>query len=142
MNTLLSVSPLACLFDTNKGDIKNRADCASEQFKNNFKANLKNTALITGGGMVGYTILKSPAKTSTVVKSFDKVAGLASKVAPKIATKLKNLPGVYKVIGLVAIPVLTGVAHVISKHSVKAGEINQKYNDRAQLKEQANVMIA
>lgn len=157
--TLGAAAPLV---SKNKGSIGNRMDCAGEHIKNTATATVQSAAVgvATYGatravannmsGLYGLTktlakgfdaamdvigkIIKKPdlaAKTTARIENF------LSKFAPKPVNgqaikTISKAPGVkaLAVIASIALPVLAYIQH---NHSYKAGQIDQKYTDKAQL---------
>jgi hypothetical protein len=71
------------------------------------------------------------------VKGVNKLTNLAKKpninFLNKIADKVKNLPGKYKAIGVVAASALALIGLTLGKAIHKDGRIDQKYDDRKQV---------
>jgi len=140
-STMCISSPIGTMVARDKGDFSNRVKCAGEQAMNNLKFNTANLALIGGSGYGAYRILKSPNATSKVVKVFDKGVSVIAKKAPNIAQKLSNMPSKFKVLGLIAAPVLLGVGYLCQRWAYNAGQIDQKYTDKAKIEEATNKNI-
>ncbi len=142
-----------------KGSFVNRTKCAGAHITNDVKYNMLSAGLLTGGAAAGYGVYKKP---DLVVKAFEKVGQLASKVDSKLtgakngniakagawvekyaAKALEKLPKYGKAGALAGVALLTlcALAGVESKHSYQAGKIDQKYIDQAKLENMTGTII-
>lgn len=152
------ISPLV---SKDKGSMGNRIDCAGAQLKNNVTTTLQAGAVVAGSTAAAYGIGKSSKLAKAAAKVFDAIvngfgrlfgkSNLAGKLNKTIMQKAaKNLAknnanfgaDVLKktlnnirmgkgglLIAAVALPLLS---YIGGKHIYKAGQIDQKYTDKAQ----------
>lgn len=128
------------LADKKKGDISNKLNCLSDHIQNDSQAGL---ALGVPTGIVAGTAIAKPSVLTKLANATGKVIGKLGTFIQKHITKsgltengfltkiLKN-PTKAGAIGLIG----AGVAYalnVITKHSEKAGRIDQLYEDKAKL---------
>ena len=126
------VSPvIGALTSSDKGDKTNRRECALEHMGNNFKYNTANLLIMGGGAYATKKVLTTPKYAKKALTIFNKVAQKIGTKAPKIAEKLTKLPGKAKIIGLIALPVLSVVCYLATKGTYEMGKIDQKYEDIA-----------
>lgn len=156
MTNMYFASPAYTMFDSTKGSMTNRYQCAKEHFKNNLNYGLKGAALGAATGGVAYAAYKNPG---AVTKLATKVGKLLSKKAkfklpdgaigkiidPKIYDKLMQPKYLKKgkaalVLGGVAL-VGTALLHLVSKFNYKKGQIDQKYTDAAKIESQTKNVI-
>ena len=114
-----------------KGGFVNRTKCAGEQLRNDVTSSLK-YALV---GATGYgalkVIAKKPSVAKTIIKNMNK---LIQKIPfENLSKKLLNLSGKAKLIGLVTVPTLLALSSISHKYAYQAGQIDQKYTDRAKI---------
>ncbi len=125
-----SVAPaIYPLVAENKGDITNRVNCAGAQFTNNLKGGLTVAAAYGAGAGAGYLALKNPGVTSKIAQGITKVL----KKLPDckfVQTLVKASPKV-KVLGAIAGVTTMVVSYIAGKTIFKAGQIDQKYTDKA-----------
>ncbi len=134
--TMGTLSPIV---SRDKGSMGNRLDCAAEQFVNNSTNLLKAGAVAGGAAGVTYAAAKSGKFANVVINGLKQVRTLmqknkhTAKIANHITKALSHLPKAGK-IGVIAaalaIPVVNYLGH---KNSYEAGQIDQKYTDRANL---------
>ena len=147
----MAFGPVAgTLTDNTKGSVGNRVDCAGAHIKNNFKSGLQYSA--TGAALMGtvYAAAKNP-------KAFDKAATkftgflsknlvrlsnqlskqpmlkLFSKECSALASKMTNPNAILVGAILGATALVTN--YITRNHAYKAGQIDQKYTDKAKLQE-------
>lgn len=145
-NTLMGPI-VGSLTDSTKGSMGNRVDCAGANIKNNATAYLQ--AAGVAGTVVGAAAFayQKPKAYSKVAASFAKITGQGlqqlAKMMPKNAAKnIEHLSG--KVKGnprnALGAAVLTAAAFALGcigrNHAYKAGQIDQKYTDRATIQQQ------
>ena len=128
-------SPLTTLFDSRKGNMGNRVECATEKYKERLKAT---APLFVASAATGVAI---GVKPDLAVKTAKAVGTGISKLIGKLPETLKNskvLTTVAKnpiTAGAVAIGmgVLGIITHISNKLSYTEGRIDQKYEDKAKL---------
>ena len=76
-------------------------------------------------------------KNTIVMPTFKKVPTVFS----KLGNIIKNLPTRYKAAGFIATIGAIALGHVTNKHFYNAGQIDQKYTDKAKLKARANEIV-
>lgn len=149
-STMGALSPLV---SKEKGSVGNRMDCAGAHLKNN-ATTLAQTAAV---GATAYGATRAVANnmfgfggiTRGLAKTFDyamkglgkltKNPDLTKQVTEKLAkwtapngfTKSK-VPGI-KALAVIAAVTLPALGYIAHNHSYKAGQIDQKYTDKAQL---------
>lgn len=142
MSTISYAHPAAVMIDGTKGSLTNRAECAKEHFKNNFKKHLTYSAI----GATTATALLMPKTTNKVAKFIGKGFGnilshLGSKIAnSKIAQSIIKNPTKAGKYALIA----TGLGIVlktIQDHAYTAGQIDQKYTDSAAIESQTKRIV-
>ena len=131
------------LTDKTKGSIGNRIDCAKEQTINTVKTNAKGVAVALGLGTATGLASTSNHANKFVQVALDKLkqtdtyktfAPKAKEFVTKGADAFKKLPGSTKAIALVGGGLALLSSYIIDKqHSFKAGQIDQKYTDKAEL---------
>ncbi len=140
---LATVHASSILLDSKKGSFTNRLDCAKETWKNDAKLMLTTvapTAAVATAAVLKPSILTKAAQY--VGKGLTKVLG---KLGPKITANglvqkiLKN-PTKAGGIGLIAAGALY-VIDALTKHSYKAGQIDQKYTDAAAIESQTKRVV-
>jgi hypothetical protein len=138
---------LAPLADSKKGPFENRIRCTGEHMGNNIKANLATTATI--GGAVGISTLaaKYPSVANALKIPVDFVkngisnllsgsGGKAVKEAFSTGLEfVKNSPTAVKI----AAPLI--LLGIMFKNYYNAGKIDQKYEDRAKVLDNHDVLI-
>lgn len=145
MNVKLSTTAYGANLALGKGSLGNRIDYANEQTKNAASGALKSAA--AGTAVAGTTLVAMNSKTVNnvvdklvdVVKNSDKFKELAPKAGEflkSMADKVKSLPTSTKIIAGTGI-VLAGIVDrfIDTQTAFKAGQIDQKYTDKAQLQE-------
>lgn len=137
--TQMTLGPVgASMVGRDKGDFSNRTKCAGAQVKN-----AVTTSLLAGGASAacvagGLYLAKNPRKLVKIAQFFDKVAG---KILPK-SVNLKAISKMSKVGIVLGLPVLALGSFIGGRHTYKMGQIDQKYTDRATLKEHQNDILA
>ncbi len=130
------------LVANDKGDITNRVKCAYEQTKNKAIYTAQTAAVAAGAGAATYGVLKYPVLNKAYGKAADIVLrfggklvkrflGENSKLYTKAAKFVKKLPTKAKIAGLIALPALLAINYISNKMTYKAGQIDQKYTDKA-----------
>ena len=145
MNVKLSTTAYGANLALGKGSLGNRIDYANEQTKNAALGALKSAA--AGTVVAGTTLVATKSKTANeivtefvdVIKNTDKFKELAPKAGEflkSVADKVKSLPTSTKIIAGTGI-VLAGIVgrFIDTQTAFKAGQIDQKYTDKAQLQE-------
>lgn len=154
MNGIYGVSPAMTagmtMADKSKGSMGNRIDCAAEQTKNILTTNLKATGagLAIGGTTyaLGFTktgnkvVEKATQSAKGVVSNFIKKHPDAFKNVKEVASgalnKFKALPKAGKIALAIGGALATIIGGALGTQQVyKAGQIDQKYTDKAQLQE-------
>ncbi len=145
MNVKLSTMAYGTNLALGKGSLGNRIDYATEQTKNAVGGGLKSAA--AGTAVAGTTLVAMNSKTVNnvvdklvdVVKNSDKFKELAPKAGEflkDVADGIKSLPTSTKIIAGAGIALAGIVGHFIDTQTAfKAGQIDQKYTDKAQLQE-------
>ena len=132
------------LVSRDKGDITNRMKCSYEQGKNKAIYVAKAAAMAAGSGAAAYGVLKYPVLTKACATAADKVlqfggkliksvVGNNNKIYAKAAELVKKLPTKAKAVGWIALPALMAISYLGNKMIYKAGQIDQKYTDKAQM---------
>lgn len=147
-NATLGVA--APLVSKDKGDISNRAKCMGSQTLNNVKTLAADTLVI--GGSVA--TLKAAAKFgkfgSFLQKITEKGAGVATKVfskaglgkvSSKISTIMNKMPKGVKIAAPVVLAATALIGYFKNKNIYKAGQIDQKYTDKAKLEKHQEDII-
>lgn len=144
MSGISATSPVLVMFDSSKGSLTNRADCAKEQLKNKLALHTKvtlPTAAVATAAVVKPNLLGKIA--TTVGKGLCKIIKtLTPNVASnKIAQKILANPTRLGAGGLIVAGGLW-VLNALTKHIYKAGQIDQKYTDAAAIeKTTKNVVL-
>lgn len=127
------------LFDSDKGSAENRKECAIEHLKND--AGFFAKAGLLGGA--AYVISKHKSFFKPLVTDLGKVAGKlvqkGSKLVPalgKVAQKILKNPTKAGVGALIGGGVIY-ITNELFKNVFKSGQIDQKYNDKAQAEAKA-----
>ncbi len=126
-----------------KGSFGNKINCAGEHILNTAVGGLKTAAVLGGGGLLTYGLAKSSIvnrfieETYSKLKStklYDKFLSKGVDFINKGINKFKALPKAGKIIAVAGSALTAMVAqHIINKHTFKAGQIDQKYTDRANM---------
>lgn len=134
---------IAVLTDKNKGSIGNKMDCAAEHTRNTLTTTLKGSAAAVGIGAATGAMIKSKSVNNLVEKGvnalkntevFKKYAPEVKDLAKKGLDAFNKLPGTTKIIAGVGAGLAAVTCYLFDKsHSFKAGQIDQKYTDKAQL---------
>lgn len=127
------------MFDSSKGSMTNRYQCAKEHFKNNFSAALSGAA-IGAAGCAGIIVAKKQPKIYLkVADKLGKLLGKSNTIAKHIPDALKRGKVGLAVAGAIA---LTGaLINAIASHSYKSGQIDQKYTDAAKIESQTKNLV-
>lgn len=145
VGTTISGVPSAAyaLTDNTKGSIGNRIDCGKEQIANTAKASIKGTGVALGLGAATGLAATSKHANKFVQVALDKIkqtdtyktfAPQAKELVKKGIDAFKKLPGSTKAIALAGGGLALLSSYIIDKqHSFKAGQIDQKYTDKAEL---------
>lgn len=137
-----------------KGDIQNRISCSVAQTKNNLKTAAQDVVVI-GGTVAGMAAVAKSKSAQNVIAKGVGVAAKAFKPVVKmlkttkfgnamkdIATKIKGLSprakGAAAVVGLLGACIL---GHINRNNAYKAGQIDQKYTDRAALRKHQDAVL-
>ena len=130
----LTGTAVRSLFDSDKGSMTNRTECAKEHLKND-AGFLAKTGLVGGAA---YIVSKNKNVFKPLISGLGKTAGKllekASKYMPKLgglADKILKNPTKAGVAGLVG----GGAIYLVNelfKNIFKSGQIDQKYNDKAE----------
>ena len=136
---------ISSLVSKDKGDLSNRLSCAGEQLKNNVKTLAADTVVV-GGTAAGIAATKNKGIAKFLAKPLEFVGNQLSKltktkvptVLSKIGNKIKNMPTRYKAIALVVAAGLGALSYIGQKHLYQAGQIDQKYTDKAKLNAKTN----
>ena len=133
--------------DSNKDSINNRSDCAGEHIKNNTKSFLYGTAVAGSAAGVTYAAFKNEKVADGIIKGLKSVRDVMSKnkytgkVAGWITKALSSLPKAGK-IGVIAAAIAAPVLYLIDhQNTYKAGQIDQKYTDKATVDSQLDNFI-
>lgn len=140
---------IAILKDKNKGTLGNRMDCMTEQTKNTLSTALKGTASAVGIGAATGLAANSKSINKLVEKGvnalkntqvFKKYAPDITNLAKEGVEAFKKLPGTTKIIAGIGVGLAALTGYVLDKsHSFRAGQIDQKYTDKAQLQQTLEV---
>ena len=139
----------SALLGKDKGDISNRLKCAGEQTVNTAKAVAKGGTILGATTLAGYGFYKSAKAASFAAKIFNKIGKSAYnllgmnniKFLEKAAKTINKLPPTAKAIGLVTLPALIAILHINNKMLCQAGQIDQKYSDKANMEERLKVIM-
>ena len=112
-----------------KGDISNRFKCAGAQLVNQAKGVAGLTLVGAGTTAVAYGVSKSSKIAGAIAKGIDVI--LKKLPSNKVVNKLLSATPKMKALGLVASAAAPVVAYIAAKTVYKAGQIDQKYTDRA-----------
>lgn len=123
---------------TDKGDFSNRTKCAGAQLKNNLTTGLTSAAVGVAAGTGILYAAKSPRRLVKIAQAFDKVA---KKILPK-NVNLKNISKKSKIAMVIGLPLLAISSYISGRHLYKMGQIDQKYTDRAKLREHQQDILA
>lgn len=147
------VSPLV---SNDKGDVSNRMSCAGAQFKNNLSTLAQDVAVIGGAAVATKGITKNTKLTEKFASGFNKIV---NKLMPgvkrditiikksgfpfktfeirqsKLAQKLLSMPSKAKVALSLMLPALAVTGFITNKAIYKMGQIDQKYSDKAAIRE-------
>lgn len=144
MTSYLLASPAFAMVDGSKGSMTNRAECATEHFKNNVKGTLFAGAVAATTVGVTTAASKKPLLLAKMIRPIGKgIAKIANKLnLTNVATAAKKHP---VVAGAIALGTVAAAAiNLVEKSFVyKAGQIDQKYTDAAKIESQTkNVVLA
>lgn len=117
------------LVDSKKGSMGNRIDCATKQFANNvvYGAKFIGISALGTGSMIGVGKLLKNANPAWHTKINNYIVTKFPKFLKKIGeTSLKT-----KSLALLGIATGLALINIIKNHAFKAGQIDQRYNDRA-----------
>lgn len=129
--------PSLSLLDQKKGSLGNRVDCAIENTGNNISTNVKTGLIVAGGAGITYATTKSSILKNGFIKVDNLVKAGVNKILNSTVGKdavkfIKPAIEFAKKSPLcVKAAVVLGLLGTISSYLVKAGQIDQKYNDRA-----------
>lgn len=141
MSGILCSSPVLTMFDSSKGSITNRYDCAKEHFKNNFKTTAE-VALVAGGA--GLLAAKKP---KVVIVAGTKIASACGKFiskSPKALDLFRKAASKFRGVKLnrLGLLVAAGAAlGIILKGVFKSGQIDQKYTDSAKIESETKNIV-
>ena len=136
----LAVNPVSySLVAGNKGDISNRAKCAGAQFVNQAKGIAGLTAVGAGATLLTRATLKSPSLTKNVAKAVDWL--LKKLPSSKVVSKLLSESPKTKAVGYIVALAASAAAYIAAKTIYKAGQIDQKYTDRATWEERTKAVF-
>ena len=156
MTNMYLASPAYTMFDSTKGSMTNRYQCAKEHFKNNLEYGLKGACLGAATAGVSYAAIKNPTKVNNLAAKIGKFftknkltklpkGAIEKRIDPKIVDKL--LKPSYLKKGKAAL-LLGGIAlfggalvHLIAKSSYKSGQIDQKYKKKKKIESQTKNVI-
>ncbi len=130
----LTGTAIHSLFDSDKGSMSNRTECAKEHLKND-AGFLAKTGLVGGAA---YIVSKNRNVFRPLVSGLGKTAAALLKKASKYMPKLEGLAN-----KILKNPTKAGVAGLVGgcaiylvnelfKNIFKSGQIDQKYNDKAE----------
>lgn len=132
------MSALSPMVSKNQGDFSNRVKNSNELGVNNLKT-LGSDVVVLG---TGAGTLVAAKKCPKFAKRLLGVADdLITKLPAKFAIKLWKAPGMAKIAGLVALPVVATLQYIASRHFYNAGQINQKYTDKAKIEKHTKEII-
>ncbi|MBR1460379.1 hypothetical protein IJ596_01930 [bacterium] len=119
------------LVANDKGDISNRLKCTKEQMTNRAKTFLQLGLVSAGSSAASYGVFKSSIASKAIAKVVDKALGILPKTT--VVQKILNASPMTKALGVVGAISMSLLAHIITKSVYKAGQIDQKYTDRAKM---------
>ena len=138
----------ATLSAKDKGSFGNRVDCTKEHVINNAKSMAKSTVAATIGAGAAYGVYKyipnSHFKSANAwangwinkAANYTKSAGgKLANFTTKMLNKLAQTSGRTKAIALIGVTTLLVVNKITQSQAFKAGQIDQKYTDRAKAQE-------
>jgi len=130
-----------------KGSFGNRVDCAWAHTVNNVKYTAKGAATLAAGGAAAYGIHKLPASALTQLNKLSNSGlnnaanavkgGKLGDAFSKVLTKLANTSGKTKALALIGTLTAATMLYLTRAQAFKAGQIDQKYTDRAKAQEVA-----
>ena len=127
------------LFSSDKGDMSNRLECAGKQTVNGLKT-LAADAVVVGGVYAGAKVVKKSSKIAQFLsKPFKALGDLLS--GTKVGNFIKKMPTSAKAIALLGTVGALVIQHINNKAWYNAGQIDQKYTDKAALKNRATEVI-
>lgn len=129
---------IGSMVGADKGDFSNRSKCAGAQLKNSLTTGLASAAVGVAAGSGILYARKNPRRLVKIAQAFDKVA---KKILPK-GVDLKALSKNSKVAMVIGLPLMAITSFLASRHIYKMGQIDQKYTDKAKLKEHDNDLLA
>jgi hypothetical protein len=135
LTATMVASPILALTDKEKGDFTNRTRCMGEQLKARMVYQAQNGVIVAGTAAAGAVALKAPKVAKSILNGWDKAAAKF----PKVAKVINSLPQKVKLLAPVAIAGLILMGIAADRFSFKKGKIDQKYNDRAKLKENSAI---
>lgn len=156
-STLGAAAPLV---SKEKGSFGNRMDCAGAHIKNNAVSTLEAAAVggtaygaarIVAADKYGFNVLtkglnkavnnilkligkitKNPDFAEKTIKEFEDIARKSQMPkGGKIAKSFGTMSARFKALGLIAAIALPTIGYIAHNHSYKAGQIDQKYTDKA-----------
>ena len=126
------------VFTSNKGDFSNRMECSRELIKNNAKTTVGLAGAVAATSGTAYALTKNDKLVkaiATPIKNFGKWLTKEIPMSNKLVRELKALGKNPKAVAMGA--VIAGGAAVINailtKSVYRAGQIDQKYTDKAKL---------
>lgn len=153
INILNTMNPTLTLLDSDKGDIGNRTACAADLAGNGAKALVKDTFVLGGAAGAGYAVVKKSNVIKDVINTV--VDGLKKHIPDETLKSIttgfddliknnsiaesvvKFVKSNKKVSALIAIGAAAAgaLSFITANHLHKGGAIQQKYEDKAKLKE-------
>ncbi|MBP3820450.1 hypothetical protein J6G99_02265 [bacterium] len=138
-SSIISSVPIVTMFDSRKGDLSNRMSCAGEQYKNNIVESAKSVVVAGAAAGTAYSIKRNPAMLSWLGKYLDKGLKKLVSIAPKyiqsdkIVKKALNTSGKTKALAFLGAIFVSACSKITTDHAFRAGQIDQKYTDRAKI---------
>ena len=138
---------LAPLFEKGKGTINNRLENCGQNILNNVKTGAAAVATIGTAGGLTYAAYKYAPVCNALTNAFkfiqknmgkNKITASIAKVVTKVLEDIPRSGKVGIILGAIALPI---VAFTTANGIYKAGQIDQKYTDKATLYDSKGVMI-
>lgn len=139
MTSIYFATPGCAMFDSSKGSMTNRYQCAKEHFKNNLSATVSGAAIGAAGAAGVIVAKKQPKIYLKVADKLGKLLGKSDKIAKHIPDALKRGKVGLAVAGAIAL--VGATLHAITSYSYKSGQIDQKYTDAAKLESQTKNLV-
>lgn len=161
-------TPVSPLVSKDKGSMGNRVECAAAQTGNIAKGLAADTVVIGGAALAGKQAIKRGKFAAFLAKPVDALQKVFAKLGKeikvdnakklnvnkkfgfkfkqsknypeRIANFLKKMPTKYKALAVIAAVAIPLVSYIGQRTTYKAGQIDQKYTDKAKVNSKKNLL--